>query len=275
MQFGLDVANQSVAADPRRVVELALAAEQAGWEGLFVWDHWGFAWGMPSGDPWVMLAAVAQATTKLRLGTVITPLARRRPQVVANTLATLDLLSNGRMVFGAGLGDVPEEFAAFGEPTDGKIRAAMLDEGLDIVARLLAGERVNHQGRYYSVHDVKLEPASLQQPRIPIWIGAESGNALRRPARWDGWVIYTVDSRGRVVRSPADIAQTLATIRQYRSDAGFELHGYDVVVTGASQPGEKMDAYRAIGATWWLETLHGMRIGFDELMARVVAGPPR
>ncbi len=275
MQYGLDIANQGVAADPRKVVDLAVAAEDAGWDGVFVWDHWGFAWGMPSGDPWVMLAAVAQATTKVRLGTAITPLARRRPHVVANTLATLDLLSNGRMVFGAGLGGVPKEFAAFGEPTDRKQRAAMLDEGLDVVARLLAGERVNHHGEFYTVKDVKLEPTSLQRPRLPIWIGAESGNALRRAARWEGWVTYTVDTRGVVVSSPDKIAQTLATIRHYRSDAGLTMEGYDVVVTGVSEAGEPMDAYRAIGTTWWLETLHGMRVGYDELMARVKAGPPR
>jgi alkanesulfonate monooxygenase SsuD/methylene tetrahydromethanopterin reductase-like flavin-dependent oxidoreductase (luciferase family) len=275
MQYGLDVANQGVAADPRRVVELALAAEAAGWDGLFLWDHWGFAWGMPSGDPWVMLAAVAQATTRLHLGTVVTPLARRRPQMVANSVATLDLLSNGRMVLGAGLGGVPAEFAAFGEPTDGKTRAAMLDEGLDVVSRLLAGERVNHQGKYYTVNDVQLQPRGLQLPRVPIWIGAESGNALRRAARWDGWVIYTVDTRGVVVRSAAEVAQTLATIRQYRDEAGMTMAGYEVVVTGASEAGEGVEAYRASGATWWLETLHGMRESFDMLMARVEAGPPR
>ena len=274
MQFGLDVANLGVAADPRRVVELALAAEQAGWDGFFVWDHWGFAWEMPSGDPWVMLAAVAQATTTLRLGTAITPLPRRRPQMVANTLATLDLLSNGRMVFGAGIGGVPQEFAAFGEPVDGKIRAAMLDEGLEVLARLLAGERVHHRGQYYTVNDIQLQPRGLQTPRIPIWIGATSGNALRRAARWDGWVIYTVDSHGEVVRSAGEVAKTLAEIRRAREETGTVSH-YDVVVTGTTLPDGNVDDYRAIGATWWLETLHGMRVDFDTLLARVLAGPPR
>ena len=275
MQFGLDVANLGAAADPRRVVELAVAAEQAGWDGFFVWDHWGFAWEMPSGDPWVMLAAVAQATTRMQLGTMITPLPRRRPQMVASTLASLDLLSNGRVVFGAGLGGVPQEFAAFGEVVDGKVRAAMLDEGLEVVARLLAGERVNFQGHYYTVNDIKLAPRGLQTPRMPIWIGATSGNALRRAARWDGWVVYTVDSQGDVLRGADDVAKTLATIRQYRDEAELAQDGYAVVVTGMSQPGETVDAYRNIGATWWLETLHGMRVDFDALLTRVLAGPPK
>ena len=275
MRYGLDVANLGEAADPRRVVELAQAAEQAGWDGLFMWDHLGFAWEMPSGDPWVILAAIAQATVRLRLGTAITPLPRRRPQVVANTLATLDLLSNGRVTFGAGLGGVPVEFAAFGEVTDAKTRAAMLDEGLEIVARLLAGERVNYQGAYYSVNNVMLAPRGLQQPRIPIWIGAESGPALRRAARWDGWVIYTVDTQGAVVNTAGSVAQKLATIRQYRRDAGVNTAPYDVVVTGITAPGDGVEEYAAAGATWWLESLHGMRFSYAELLARVEAGPPR
>ena len=113
MKFGLDVANLGALADPRRVVEIAATAQEAGWEGLFMWDHWGFVSELASGDPWVMLAAAAQATSKLRLGTAVTPLPRRRPYVVAQTLASLDLLSNGRMIFGAGLGGTPEEFAKF------------------------------------------------------------------------------------------------------------------------------------------------------------------
>ena len=275
MQYGLDVATLGEGADPRRVVELALAAEEAGWDGFFLWDSWAFVDGTPSGDPWVMLAAIAQATTQLRLGTLIIPLARRRPQVVANMLATLDLLSNGRMIFGAGLGGDPHEFAAFGEPADGKTRAAMLDEGLELVARWLEGERVTHHGAHYTVNDVAMVPRGVQQPRMPIWIGAERGKALQRAARWDGWGIYTVDVNGDTVRDAASVAQSLATIRQHRAELGKDMQGYDVVVTGATQPGDSVEEYRAVGATWWLETLHLMRLPFNELMVRVVAGPPR
>lgn len=275
MRYGLDVANLGELADPRRVVELAQVAEQAGWDGLFMWDHLGFAWEMPSADPWVLLAAVAQATSTLRIGTAITPLPRRRPQMVAHALATLDLLSNGRVTFGAGLGGIPVEFAVFGEGTDAKTRAGMLDEGLEIVARLLAGERVNFAGVHYSVDNVSLTPRGLQQPRIPIWIGAESGNALRRAARWDGWVIYTVDSRGKVARSVTEIAQKLATIRHHQQEVDIDIADYDVVVTGMTAPGGGVEEYAAMGATWWLETLHGMRVDFNSLLARVQAGPPR
>jgi alkanesulfonate monooxygenase SsuD/methylene tetrahydromethanopterin reductase-like flavin-dependent oxidoreductase (luciferase family) len=143
-----------------------------------------------------------------------------------------------------------------------------------LVARWLAGERIEHRGAHYTVNGVQLEPRGLQEARMPIWIGAERGNALRRAARWDGWIIYTVDSHGQRVRGPNDIAQTLATIAEHRAQMGLSMQGYDVVVTGVSAPGESVAAYREIGATWWLETLHGMRLPFETLLKRVEAGPP-
>jgi hypothetical protein len=116
MHYGIVTANLGDYADPRVAVRLACAAEAAGWEAFFVWDHLGFVRGVPSGDPYVILSAVAASTTHLKLGLAVTPLARRRPQVVANALASLDLLSGGRAIFGAGLGGVAEEFSAFGVP---------------------------------------------------------------------------------------------------------------------------------------------------------------
>lgn len=100
MRYGIEITNLGDYTDPRVAVRLARVAEDAGWEGLFAWDHLAFAWGVPSGDPWVILSAVAASTTHLKLGIAVTPLARRHRQVVANALATLDLLSGGRVVFG-------------------------------------------------------------------------------------------------------------------------------------------------------------------------------
>src|SRR3712207_4686392 len=177
MRYGIVTANLGDYADPRVAVRLAQVAEGAGWEALFVWDHLGYVWGSPSCDPWVVLPAVAASTTHLALGTAITPLARRRPHIVANALASLDLLSGGRVVFGAGLGGVVEEFTAFGDPGDMKERAAMLDEGLMILNRLWSGAPVTHHGPHYAAEGVTLAPLPLQLPRIPIWIGRESAPA--------------------------------------------------------------------------------------------------
>jgi alkanesulfonate monooxygenase SsuD/methylene tetrahydromethanopterin reductase-like flavin-dependent oxidoreductase (luciferase family) len=92
-------------AEPSRVVELAKSAEAAGWDGFFLWDHILAVPGMPVADSWITMAAVAQATARMRLGMLVTPLARRRPWVVAREAATLDRLSKGRLVVGVGLGD--------------------------------------------------------------------------------------------------------------------------------------------------------------------------
>jgi alkanesulfonate monooxygenase SsuD/methylene tetrahydromethanopterin reductase-like flavin-dependent oxidoreductase (luciferase family) len=148
MRYGIVMSNLDEYADPRLAIRLARAAEEAGWEAFFVWDHLGFVWGSPSSDPWITLSAVAVSTNHLKLGTAITPLARRRPQVVANALGSLDLLSGGRMIFGAGLGGVTEEYTVFGETGAAKERARMLDEGLAVLDRLWSGEMVTHHGQY-------------------------------------------------------------------------------------------------------------------------------
>ncbi|HEX2181571.1 MAG TPA: LLM class flavin-dependent oxidoreductase [Rubrobacteraceae bacterium] len=272
MRYGIVTANLGDYADPRVAVRLARAAEVAGWEAFFVWDHLGFVRGVPSGDPCVILSAVAASTTHLKLGLAVTPLARRRPQVVANALASLDLLSGGRAIFGAGLGGVPDEFTAFGDPGDAKRRAAMLDEGLAILDGLWSGETVTHYGPHYTVEGVSLAQLPLQRLRIPIWIGGEGAPALRRAARWDGWLAPATNPDGSPSKSPARIAEMVAEIRRHRTpDAPFE-----VAVDGHSEAGDPTlpRAYGAAGATWWLEVIHGTRGPLDEMIARVEAGPP-
>jgi alkanesulfonate monooxygenase SsuD/methylene tetrahydromethanopterin reductase-like flavin-dependent oxidoreductase (luciferase family) len=273
MRYGIVAANLGEYADPRVALRLARAAEAAGWEAFFVWDHLGFVRGVPSGDPYVILSAVAALTTHLKLGLAITPLARRRPQVVANALASLDLLSGGRVVFGAGLGGVPEEFTAFGEPGDAKERAAMLDEGLQILDGLWSGETVTHRERHYSVQGVTLTPRPLQSPRIPIWIGGEGPPALRRAARWDGWLAPATSHDGSptMAKGPERIAEMVAEIRRHRkTKAPFE-----VAIDGYSEAGDPglPRAYGEAGATWWLESIQDARGPLDEMMARVKAGP--
>jgi alkanesulfonate monooxygenase SsuD/methylene tetrahydromethanopterin reductase-like flavin-dependent oxidoreductase (luciferase family) len=269
VRYGIVMSNLEDYADPRLAVRLARVAEEAGWEGFFVWDHLGFVWGKPSCDPWGVLSAIAVSTTRLKLGTAITPLARRRPHIVANTLASLDLLSGGRVIFGAGLGGVAEEFTAFGEPGDAKVRARMLDEGLTVLDGLWSGEPLTHHGQHYEVENVSLAP--LQRPGIPIWIGGEGAPALRRAARWDGWLAPATSPDG-MAKDPERIAEMVAEIKHHRRvDTPF-----DVAVDGYSEPGDPAlpRVYEAAGATWWLESIHGMRGPLEEMMARVEAGPP-
>jgi alkanesulfonate monooxygenase SsuD/methylene tetrahydromethanopterin reductase-like flavin-dependent oxidoreductase (luciferase family) len=273
VRYGIVMSNLDDYADPRLAIRLARAAEEAGWEGFFVWDHLGFVWGAPSCDTWSVLSAVAVSTTRLKLGTAITPLARRRPQVVANALASLDLLSGGRVIFGAGLGGIAEEFTAFGEPGDAKERARKLDEGLTVLDGLWSGRPLTHHGQHYDVENVSLAPLPLQRPRIPIWIGGQGPPALRRAARWDGWLAPATRPDGTPImdKDPGRIAEMVAEIQHHRrSDTSFE-----VAVDGYSEPGDAAltRAYDAAGATWWLESIHGKRGPLEEMIARVEAGP--
>ncbi len=274
MRYGVVIANIRDYADPRVAVRLARAAEEAGWEGFFIWDHLGFVWDVPSADPWVTLSAVAASTERIKIGTDVSPLARRRPHLVANALATLDVLSGGRVIFGTGLGGVPREFAAFGDPGDAKERAAMLDEGLEVLDRLMSGEELMHHGEHYKVEGITLSPLPVQRPRVPVWIGGEAKPALRRAARWDGWLASATPLDGTVEmsRSPEQIAALVGEINRHRT-SGVP---FDVALDGYSEPGDPTlpRAYEKSGATWWLESVHGRRGTLDEVLERVEAGPP-
>jgi alkanesulfonate monooxygenase SsuD/methylene tetrahydromethanopterin reductase-like flavin-dependent oxidoreductase (luciferase family) len=272
MHYGIDLMISDDFVDPALTVRLAKTAEDAGWEGLFVWDHRGYVWGAPFADAFVTLAAVAASTERLRLGTAVTPLPQRKPQDVAVALTSLDRLSGGRMVFGAGLGGVAEEYTVFGEPGDAKVRAALLDEGLDVICSLWSGEHVRYRGAQYVVDGVTLAPLPVQRPRIPIWIGGESRPAMRRAARWDGWVVSAFGDQGEVIRRPEDLAYDAEAIQRYRSDNA----PFDIALIGQSAPGDRAMAreYGEAGGAWWLEHLHGLRGTTAELLARVAAGPP-
>ena len=256
MQYGICVANIGSYSDPREAVRIAVAAERAGWEAVFVWDHLAFVWGSAAADPWVTLAAIATSTSRVRIGTAVTPVARRRPHVLAQTVATLDVLSGGRVIFGAGLGGSSSEFGKFGEPTDAKTRAAMLDEGLGLLRRLWSGEEVTHRGAHYPVDGVTLAPRPLQE-HLPIWIGGNKPAARRRAARWDGWIPDSTYPPGAGV-SPGDIIQGLTL---------------DVAVIGDSSRSDPR-AFERAGATWWLETVHDRRGAPDQMLQLVSAGPP-
>ena len=270
MRFGLDVINAGYFANPRHMVNFAQAAEASGWEGLFIWDHLAFVWGIPSGDPWVILSAVAATTDKLLIGPAVTPVARRRPQVLAQHLVSLDLLSNGRTIFGAGLGGVAGEFTAFGEPFEPKTVAAMLDEGLDVIDGLLSGEPQTHHGAHYTLQNVTLQPKPVQL-HIPIWVGGTSKPALRRAARWDGWILGVHDEDGGIGTPPEKLAQQIEFIQQHRENPSKP---FDVVLIGNSEPGSNalIKEFEDAGATWWLESLHERRDTPDKLLERVQAG---
>lgn len=231
-------------ADPRVVARLAAEAEQAGWDGFFVWDHVAYREPVRAvADPWVVLAAVAAATERVRLGPMVTPLPRRRPVVVARQVATLDLLAQGRLTLGVGIGgDGAGELSATGEQLDAKVRGVMLDEALEVLARAWTGKRVDHRGEHYTVDRLTLLPTPVQRPGPPVWVAVRYGNRapLRRAARHDGVFPIEVDA-------PDQLAEIVADVQELRDPA---LGGFDVAVGG--RPGVDPRPWAAAGATWWL-----------------------
>src|SRR4051794_688491 len=176
--------------DAALLVELARSAEDSGWDGFFLWDHLLYEADVPFVDAWIALTAMATATERIRLGPLITPLARRRPWKVAREAVTLDHLSHGRLVLGVGLGiDFWREFSAFGEPAEDDVaRAAMVDDGIAIIRGLLSGEEVTYLGDRHKVEKVRFLPRPVQQPSIPIWSAATFPLRLgptKRAARCD------------------------------------------------------------------------------------------
>ena len=271
--FGIAPPNVARFGNPRAAAHLASTAEDAGWDGYFIWDVLGFMWDnpRPTFDPWVILAAVAMATERIRLGTCVAVLPRYQPHLLAMTLASLDVLSEGRMTLGVGLGVSGDEFSAFGESADLRVRAEKLVEGLVVMNRLWSGDEVSHRGTHFEVHDVVLDPLPVQQPRVPIWIGGDSAPALRRAARWDGWIGPT--DPWKDTWTPQDLVSFREKI-EAESDSSEPV---EIAWAGMSTPEDRdmVEAYRQAGASWWIEVIDWTRGSYDEMLDRVGKGPPR
>jgi alkanesulfonate monooxygenase SsuD/methylene tetrahydromethanopterin reductase-like flavin-dependent oxidoreductase (luciferase family) len=265
--------------DPRLLVELAVAAEEHGWDGFFVWDHQ--LWhdqGWAVADPVVVISAVAARTARVRLGILVNVLARRRVGKVARESVTLDHLSGGRLVAGAGLGAYAGEFTAFGESGDARQRAARLDESLHLLDALWRGAPVTSRGEYLTAVDVTMRPRPVQQPRIPVWIGGRWPNKapFRRAARWDGVMPTHRDYGLGETMPPDELRAALRYTLEQRGTGG----PFDVALEGRTD-GAAPDRgaghvapYVDAGLTWWIEALGWWRGTPEDAMTRVCQGPP-
>ena len=277
MRFAFDVAPLADFADPLMLVRIAEAAEHAGWDGFSTWDTLGLAMDTVAADPFVALAGVAAATERLALLASVIVLPRRRPQLVAQAAATLDLLSGGRLVLGVGSGGDEPDFTAFHEDWDSSVRVRRMDEAVRIVDAFLRGETVTNEGPDYPVDGAVLGPRPAQQPRPPIWMGAIRPGGIRRAARWDGWIAVSVEGDGASLgMSPGALAERVAMAREARREAGLDGSPFDVAVFGQAGLGGFTPAdYEAAGATWWLESVTPQRGSIDDILAIAAAGPPR
>ncbi|MGD0054318.1 MAG: LLM class flavin-dependent oxidoreductase [Acidimicrobiales bacterium] len=253
-------------ADPERLVQLAVDAERSGWDGIFLWDHLLYSDPVVEIlDPYICMAAIAGATTTIEFGPMVTPLIRRRPQVLARQALTLDRLSHGRLILGLGIGDDGRkgELSRFGDETDAVVRGRALDEGLVVLTGLLSGEAVEHRGSYYRADGVTFRPIPHRPGGIPIWLAARWPNPapIRRAARFQGVVVIEM-------QDPADVA----TLRQRLLDAGADLDGFDIVVN--AKVGDDPRPWADAGVGWLLRQFGPYGLDVSDVTAAVVSGPP-
>lgn len=264
MRYAVSIPNF---AEPSDLVDLGVAAEASGWDGVFYWDHlYGSpAAPMPVADPWIVLGALAVRTSRVLLGPMITPLPRRRPQKVAREAITLDRLSGGRLVLGVGLGSPPEEFSAFGDDADRSVLGNRLDEALDVVTGLWSGTPFSYDGAHFRVRNAQFLPAGA----VPVWVAGTTPHRrpLHRAARFDGLVLATVTPEGGIDPvTPELLSAAVDVVRRRRG----HVDDFEVVLLCPTVPtaGEAA-AYAGAGATWLMVT------GWmDSLRALITAGPP-
>lgn len=272
MRLGLYIPLFDELADPALVARLCAEAEEAGWDGVFVWDQ--VRWREPVvgvADPQITLSAIASATEHIRLGPMVTPLARRRPPKVARETATLDRLSGGRLTLGVGLGSdrFAGEYSITGEEVDDRRRARMLDEALDILEAAWSGELVRHRGEHYTVDAMRFLPRPMQRPGIPIWVAGFYGKSkpLRRASRYQGFFPVGVEHPDQV----AEIVDGLDRLR--REEAKDPAEPFDVAVE--LEPGSDPAPFAAAGATWGLVAFPWDPVSVDQVRGVIRAGPVR
>jgi hypothetical protein len=265
--------------DARTAATLASQAEAAGWDGFFVWEP---VWGI---DAWVALAAAAMLTQHIRLGTLLSPLSRMRPWKIASETATLDNLSKGRVILSVGLGAIDTGFEAFGEVTDRRTRAELLDESLDIITGLWRGHPFSYDGKHYKVKETNFYPPAppLQEPRIPIWVvGAwPRMRSMQRVLRYDGLLPVVMNSKGQIEKTtPEDIHAMQTYVAENRTAST----PFDIIVEGQTpgndlrRAGEIVKPWIDSGATWWIEALWETpqdTEGQELVRQRILDGPPR
>ena len=265
MRFGFVVPH----GDAADIAEMASVAEDVGWDGLFVWEA---LYGV---DAWIALAAAAMRTTTLRLGTLLTPVSRRKPWELAGQVATVDRLSRGRVTLSVGLGALDSGFAEFGEVCDRRTRAELMDEGLEIMASLWTGQPVAHEGVHYTLRPSKFPTIKhvIQQPHPPVWcVGAlDSGKSMTRALSWNGLIPQVVADGSARQATLEELCNAMPAIRDAVGSAP-----YDIIVEGSSQEHSPAAWFEA-GATWWIESLWDAMHGPDPVAAsmdRLREGPP-
>ncbi len=265
--------------EARTAAEFASEAERAGWDGFFVWEP---VWG---NDAWVSLTAAAMLTERIRLGTMLTPLSRIRPWKLASETATLDRLSNGRVILSVGLGAVDTGFAEFGEVTERKTRAELLDEGLEILTGLWRGQPFSYTGQHYQIQEAHFypPPPPVQQPRIPIWVVGvwPRMKSMQRALRYDGLLPAVKKEDGTFAELTAE---DIRAMKAFVTERRGESTPFDIIMEGKTSGDDQERAaslvrpWKEAGATWWIEAMWDaldQSDGLETALRRIRQGPPR
>jgi F420-dependent oxidoreductase-like protein len=202
VRFGLDVSQHQLTWD--EIVARARLAEEAGLDGVWVFDHFKALYADPRGpslEAWTLLAALARETSRIRLGTLVTGMTHRHPSVLAAEVVTVDHLSDGRVECAVG--------AAWNEPEHHELGIAFpstaermdrLEEGVQVLRLLFTGDDVTFEGRHYRLENATYNPKPVQQPHPPIWVGGEGRRrtlpiAGRYADAWHGWAANAAELR--------------------------------------------------------------------------------
>ncbi len=282
VRYAVGLPNVGEFGDTRVLVELAVLAEQHGWDAVYLWDHVLYhdpSW--PVANPTVTAAAIAALTNRIRL-IVMHVMPRRQVQIVARESVSLDVLSGGRLTFAAAIGSMDLEFTGFGQAADLRARGALLDAALADLCGLWSTEPVTVAD---GAEPVRMVPGPLQQPRIPIWCGGRWPNRapLRRAARYDG-AMPTFEAQTKRVVPASELAaavEFIASCRAGAADEGARRPDFDIAMEGATEPATAaalVASYAEVGLTWWIEAMGWWRAEPGTAVAaarsRIFAGPP-
>lgn len=286
LNHGLVLANSPAIADADTLVEFAVAAEEAGWDGVFLGDHLIYPYYETDPDqmqgvfdPWITLAGIATRTERITLATWISPVPRRQPWQLARDLATLDRLSDGRVILGAGLGTDPD-FTKFGQSYDMTMLGQRYDEALDVITGLWSGEPFSYNGEYYTIDEAVVLPTPVQEPRIPIVMGCWWPNKkpFQRAAHWDGIMPFTPALGGvegphgeQATGSPAEEVHEMLDYYQGLTDEPGDII---LPIDTPKAPPNFIDIIADLGATWALTTNLDQDHNYNLTMDRIREGPP-
>jgi alkanesulfonate monooxygenase SsuD/methylene tetrahydromethanopterin reductase-like flavin-dependent oxidoreductase (luciferase family) len=275
MKFGIYAPNfGNTFGNPKLITELAIEAEKSGWDGFFLWDHIVYQEeGYPNiVDPFIALTSVAEYTQNIHIGTTVTPLPRRRPWKLARETATLDIISEGRLILGIGLGG-PSELSIMNEETNLSKMAKMTNEHLEILNGLWSGEDFNYSGKYYTIDKVKFLPRPIQKPRIKMW-GAGTWpkkGPFKRAAKLDGVVPLSQDYRNPL--TPDDYRNMIEYMRKHGLRSPYDIVEISFDATKSNDKRKAILEFQDAGVNWWLELVSDWNGSYEKIKDIIMQGP--